>query len=372
MLQQMMKPSISQALAGQFELTPHCNLNCKACYIHNAKEAGRVTLPASFWLEQARQAADLGMLVLSLTGGETLLYPGLDELMEGLSKLGLFISFNTNGTLIDEERVAWFLRFCPAKINISLYGASDETYERYCGITDGFTKVSKAVDLLLAAGLNVYLNGMLTPYNLRELAQMHRFAADRKLVLHASAYAFPLRTHPGQDIRGQYRFTPEEAAAAAASHELLTQGPEVFRRTGVNRLLAVRLRQEGILCDACSECNGGANNFQISCDGVLHPCAMYQQVAVSLREHPFAEARELLSRQMQAIPYPEKCNACDRKDLCPVCKAAVYLETGDVTQAPDYLCRYSAAYEQILRKECGNVSGTLQNSGNLHQHSGTG
>ena len=55
---------------GQFELTPICNLKCRMCYVHKPEEDHRISsrlLPASFWLETARQAAQEGMLVLSLT-----------------------------------------------------------------------------------------------------------------------------------------------------------------------------------------------------------------------------------------------------------------------------------------------------------------
>ena len=60
---------------GQFELTPICNLKCHMCYVHKPEEDHRIRsqlLPASFWLDAARQAAVRGKLELSLAGGETL------------------------------------------------------------------------------------------------------------------------------------------------------------------------------------------------------------------------------------------------------------------------------------------------------------
>ena len=98
-------------MSGQFELTPVCNLKCHMCYVHKPEEdssnAGKL-LPASFWIETAKQMKESGTLVLSLTGGETLLYPEIDSLMAELTQMGFIIYFNTNGTLIDEKSVRWF------------------------------------------------------------------------------------------------------------------------------------------------------------------------------------------------------------------------------------------------------------------------
>ena len=357
---------MGSTLTGQFELTPHCNLNCKTCYIHEPTEAGRKTLPASFWIEKAQQAVSEGMLVLSLTGGETLLYPELDELMDALSRMGLLISFNTNGTLVDEKRVDWFLKYCPNKINVSLYGASNDTYQKMCGLKDGFARTARAIDLLMAAGLNVYLNGMITPENIHELSAMHRFATQRGLILHLSAYAFPLRSQPGQHTRDSYRFAAEDAARAEVFNKVVLYGRQNYARMGARSLMEIDLRRQGSLRDRCTECNGGKCNFQISCDGNLHPCAMLPDLSVSLEQHSFSGAWKLISEQMKNVPFPDRCNGCERKNICPVCKGAVYLETGSQTEAPEYLCRYSEALETMLRRECSGVSDELQNSGDLN------
>ena len=81
---------------------------------------------------KAREAADAGMLYLLLTGGEPFLYPQFRVLMEGLHSMGLLITINSNGTMIDASVVEWLKQCPPSRINISLYGASDETYAQLC------------------------------------------------------------------------------------------------------------------------------------------------------------------------------------------------------------------------------------------------
>lgn len=354
---------------GQFELTPICNLKCRMCYVHKPEEDHRIRsqlLPASFWLDAARQAAEQGMLVLSLTGGETLTYPYLDELMEGLSELGLLISFNTNGTLVDEKRVEWFRRFPPAKINITLYGASDETYRALTGMADGFTRVSRAVELLQQAGLNVYLNAVLVPENYRELPQMHRWAAEHGLVLHSSGYIFPARGCAGCAAQ-THRLEPRLAAEAACFDKLLTLGPKGFRQSAANTafLLDEMERAEDWEPERL-ECRAGLCSFGVTWDGCLQPCVLFPAIRLSLGELPFTQAWQSLTEQVAALPVPDKCADCRKKEICPVCKAAVYQETAGHTQAPDYLCGYTEHMAEILRREGNGIAVTLQNRRDFH------
>lgn len=113
------------------ELTPLCNMNCKMCYIRltpGEMERRGQMLPPAEWIRIASEARDQGLLYLLLTGGEPLLYPGFDELYTWLGKSGIVVMLNTNGTMLTEERADLLLKYPPRKVNISLYGASRETY----------------------------------------------------------------------------------------------------------------------------------------------------------------------------------------------------------------------------------------------------
>ena len=201
-------------LNGALELTPLCNLRCNMCYIHRPEcLPSRPALRSlSFWLELAEALRQAGTLVLVVTGGETFLYPQAEPLLEALRAMGFLISLNTNGTLLDERRLDWLAELRPAKVNLSLYGASNETYARLCGCDDGFDRLRAALDGLLERGLNVCLNGTLTRENRGDVPAMAAFASARGLRLNSTAYLFP----PGR--YGLHacpsRLSPEAAAEA--------------------------------------------------------------------------------------------------------------------------------------------------------------
>src|SRR5699024_6376908 len=114
-------------LSGTFELTPVCNMNCRMCYVRMSREEQEAVHPlrtAKEWLELGKTARDRGMLYLLLTGGEPFLRPDFREILSGLHQMGLLITINSNGTLIDESVVEWLKESPPVRINITLYGAS--------------------------------------------------------------------------------------------------------------------------------------------------------------------------------------------------------------------------------------------------------
>lgn len=129
-------------ISGSFELTPLCNLDCRMCYVHLQGEQmrGARLRTVDEWKDIVRQAFDAGMMYATLTGGECLTYPGFRELYGFLREKGVEVAILSNGLLMDAEMVEFFRRNPPASIQVTLYGASEEAYERVTG-TRAFARV---------------------------------------------------------------------------------------------------------------------------------------------------------------------------------------------------------------------------------------
>ena len=61
--------------------------------------------------------------------------------------------------MIDETVVERLRERPPMKINLTLYGAGDSTYEVLCGVKGVFSRVDRAITMLREAGIAVKLNG---------------------------------------------------------------------------------------------------------------------------------------------------------------------------------------------------------------------
>ena len=180
-------------LAGNFELTARCNFNCKMCYVHLTAEEqqrrGR-ELTADQWLAIAEQARSRGMLFLLLTGGEPLIRKDFRYLLTELKKMGLLVSVNSNGSLIDRDWLDFFRHEPPFRFNITLYGGSEATYERLCG-RPMFGRVTENIRALRQLGIGVKLNASMTPYNVADMEAIYGMARELEIPMQLATYMFP-------------------------------------------------------------------------------------------------------------------------------------------------------------------------------------
>ena len=336
-------------LSGTFELTPVCNMDCKMCYVRMSRHDQESIAPladADRWLTLAEQAKNAGMLYLLLTGGEPFLHPQFRQILEGLHKMGLVISINSNGTLIDEATVAWLKNCPPVRINISLYGASDNTYAHLCSNPKGFTQVTRAIGLLKQAGIPVKLNCSLTPYNAPDLPEMVRFAQENDLAIQVATYMFPpVRKDPS--LAGSNdRFSPEDAAYYMAYADYLTLGSERFAaQEGKCPTPAEPDENCGELGDGV-RCRAGKCSFWVTWQGGLTPCGMFPgEGSPNVFAMPFLAAWEQVKAEVSAIRLPAACTGCSARETCRACAAMVIAESGCFDKIPKYRCDMIRAYE---------------------------
>lgn len=158
-------------VAGTFELTARCNFNCKMCYVHlteaEQRQRGR-ELTAQEWIALGEAAKRAGTVFLLLTGGEPFLRPDFPEIYRALHRMGFLISINTNGALLNDELLELFREETPTRINVSLYGTTNATYQALCGVP-AYDRIVRSIERMRSAGLSVKLNLTLTPDNLAEM-----------------------------------------------------------------------------------------------------------------------------------------------------------------------------------------------------------
>lgn len=343
-------------ISGSFELTPRCSLNCKMCYIRMTPEEMKplgTERTAEQWISLAQQAKNAGMVFLLLTGGEPLLRPDFRQLYQQLAKMGFSIDINTNGTLIDDSMAAFFHEHPPAKFNITLYGASRETYRRLCGDETAFDRVMYAIEVLREAGLLVSLNATITPENVCDTEEIAVFAKERGLNLKLTSLVVPpMRRGARQSV---CRLSAEEAGRAAARGHFAYFGRDVIcarlksleNGTPDFSVLddCVPLEQSGTGCLA------GNSQFWIAWNGEMYPCCMMPQISAKPFEIGFDAAWRQITEACAQLPKTPQCASCSLHSFCPSCSALQYLETnGNPLLRPDYLCRMSAAYLKTLKE----------------------
>ena len=350
------KASITKTpISGAFELSPLCNMDCKMCYIKMTKEKqesiARLRTKEE-WIELAQKAKEKGMLFLLLTGGEPFLVKDFKELYIELHKMGFCISINSNGTMIDEDVIEWLKHYPPMRINMTLYGASNETYGRLCNNPKGFTQVTKAISLLKENNIQVKLNCSVTPYNKDDLKQMMDFAQEHDLVIQATSYMFPPLRKDETKIGQNDRFNAEDAALYGAYISAYSNGFDRFKDYIESGQLALYDADDdcGVVEGDHMRCRAGITSFWMTWEGKMLPCGMIPDEGKDPWKVGFDEAWENAKNIVSEIKLPVKCAGCGKKDECKACAAMVYTETGTYDKVPQYRCEMTKNYPEACKK----------------------
>ena len=137
-----------------FTVTNFCNASCVYCSFHKEPDKKMVS-PAD-----ARRAIDylseneVGML--SLTGGEPLLNPGLPDMVRHAARRDMLVFTGTNGILLTKELAARLKEAGLSSMWISYESDSPQEFEKNRGVPGLHKRVGQAARDLRAAGLDFY------------------------------------------------------------------------------------------------------------------------------------------------------------------------------------------------------------------------
>ena len=79
-----------------------CNLSCAYC---NEYDTSSKAVPTSLMLERVDRLAALGTTIITISGGEPLLHPDLDEIIRRIRRRGMLAGLITNGYLLTAPRI---------------------------------------------------------------------------------------------------------------------------------------------------------------------------------------------------------------------------------------------------------------------------
>ena len=343
-------------LSGTFELSPLCNFACRMCYVRKTpaevRSHDRPMLGFDDWLRIAREGRVQGLLFLLLTGGEPFLWPRFWELYGALVDMGMLVAINTNGSLIDEGALEKLKQRPPRRVNITLYGGSDGTYERLCGVKGVFGRVDRAIRSLKAAGIPVKLNCSLTPQNASDLEAIVNYAKELELQLDLAHYMFPPIRRDPDAIGVNERFTPEETARSRVRGIELQLGQEACRAF-LDRVKLGRAEPPGLEegcydpVDGRVRCRAGSASFWVTWDGYVTACGMMPEPRVDLGSRNFADVWRELTEATAAVRLSGVCERCENRLLCHPCAAMAAAETGRTEGVPQYLCHVAKELRRL-------------------------
>ena len=341
-------------IAGNFELTARCNFNCPMCYVHLSSEEvskkGR-ELSADEWINIAREAKDRGMIFVLLTGGEPLVRKDFFEIYDAMREMGLLISINSNGSLLKGKILERFKKAPPFRFNISLYGGCNETYQKMCGLPV-YTEVKENIRALREAGIEVSLNLSITPYNKDDLERIYKDAVELDVNVKASSYMYPPVRVNDENFGCGNRLSAAEAALCSVKWDTIRFSEEEFCQRAKNMEMLINEEKDGcpVEADEGVKCRAGSSSFWMTWDGKMLPCGMMTTPVSYPMQVGFNKAWDEILEETKKIRTPSKCVNCEYQDVCGVCAAVSFTETGSFSEVPEYICEKTKEQVRITKE----------------------
>lgn len=344
---------IDPPLAMLAELTHRCPLSCPYCSNPLELTAKARELTTADWTDVFRQAADLGVLQLHLSGGEPAARHDLVELVAAARAAGLYTNLITSGIGLTPRRLEELETAGLDHVQLSLQGVNAAVADKVGGYRGGFDRKVKIAAEIQRIGFPMTINAVMHRMNLDDLPKTIAFAHE----LGARRIEIACVQFQGWALKNRAALQPTRAQVEQAK-KVVAEAHGIYSGT-----MAIDFVPPDYYADYPKACmNGwGSTGLNIAPDGKVLPCHAAEIIPglafQNVKTTPLTE----IWYQGQAFNafrgtdwLPEPCRGCERKHIdFGGCRCQAMALIGDA-RATDPVCRLSphrAALSETLFAE---------------------
>jgi pyrroloquinoline quinone biosynthesis protein E len=342
------------------ELSYRCPLRCSYCSNPVDWAKRRDELDTATWLRVFREAEDLGVVQLNLTGGEPLVRDDLEELVAGARALELYTNLITSGIPLERGRLQQLRAAGLDNVQVSVQDVSAAASDRIAG-TRSFERKLDVARWVKELGMPLTLNIVLHRQNLDRVGEMialaEQLSADRLELANTQYLGWALVNRRALlPTREQL----ERARALAADAKKRLQGRM--------EILFVTPDYYAEYPKTCMD-GWGRRFILVSPDGLALPCHAAHTLPglefENVRARPLAEIwsdSPAFNAFRGEAWMPEPCRSCERRSIdLGGCRCQAYHLTGDAA-ATDPACRLAPTHGliEIARAEALGAAAPLR------------
>jgi PqqA peptide cyclase len=330
------------------ELTHRCPLGCPYCSNPLALDARENELDTAAWLRVFREAADLGVLQVHLSGGEPGARRDLVDIAAGAHAAGLYTNLITSAVGITNETMAALARAGLDHAQISIQNSDPASADRIAGYTGAFARKRALAVEVVRQKLPLTVNAVVHRANIDRIADLVDLAlalgASRIEIAHVQYYGWALKNRAAlMPSREQV----ERAATAVAELRARHHG---------------RIVIDAVVPDYYARypkpCVGGwgRRSLNVTPAGKVLPCHAAESIPGlqfwNVRERSLADiwaSSPAFNAFRGSAWMKEPCASCPRRELdFGGCRCQAFALTGDA-RATDPVCHLAPDHARVAQ-----------------------
>lgn len=327
------------------EVTHRCPLHCVYCSNPLELQRRSEELSTEDWTSVFRQAGDMGLLQVHLTGGEPLARRDVTELVSAARSAGLYVNLITSGVGLNEASLDALIEAGLDHIQLSFQDTDEGLANEFAGTRSHALKL-RVAELIRERQIAFTVNIVVHRRNMARLEEMIDFAwrtgAQRLEIANVQYYGWAFRNRE----------------ALLPTREQIDQSIEIVE--AARERLKGRLRIDFVLPDYYAKypkpCMNGWGHQQMLIDpgGRVLPCHAASTIPglelFRVPAHPLRwiwEDSPVFNLFRGEDWMPDPCRSCERRSRdFGGCRCQALLLTGDAA-AVDPVCTFAPTHALI-------------------------
>lgn len=303
------------------ELTSRCPLHCPQCYCDLEKGKDLPLDKALYWINQA---AKTGIKIINLSGGETMCYRHIFELLSACHERGLETNIAVSGWGITDSSATKLIQNGVSTICVSLNGSTAEINSKS---RDGYELAINALNVLKRLHFeSTAINWVMHSFNAEDFPQIIKIAEKYDVKELAVMMFKPNSSHELPSIPSQAQFHLVGSWIKSYKGPVKIEIEECFSQM---RAFTGKRFWGNTNRGVSRGCGAGRDGISVSADGKLTPCRHLELEEDWSSIQDYWNHSEILTKLRSLDDYPQKpCSNCELCKYCLPCAAVNWKQKG--------------------------------------------
>ena len=329
----------------QIELTSRCNERCVHCYIPHENKINDIE--SSLFYDVLDQCRDMGLLNLTLSGGEPMIHTHFCEFLRKAKEYDFSINILSNLTLLNNEIIAEMKANRLSSVQVSLYSMNPQIHDSITQMSGSFEKTKNAILKLVENDIPMQISCPAMKQNKNCYADVLNWAHEHKIRAMTDYIMMAKYDHTTQNLDN--RLSLDEVRRLI--NDIIENDTE-YQEELLNAdfdSLETRDISGDIVCGV------GVSTICMVANGNIYPCAGWQNyVCGNVKESSLREIWENSPnvnclRSLRKKDFPQ-CLSCPDKAFCAMCMVRNANEdpNGDFLKINGHFCKVAALNRKIV------------------------